>query len=259
MNSNMDNKTNTNKPAFSLIETITVLIISALVLIAAINIYTRVRAAADSVDNYIFKNETSDEILQRLAEDIDQLAVPGFDTTISIAHKFDSGYQTCRMIMTNHIYDSKDKKRTYEEIIWQTAVDPEYDILNLYRLHTGMNTQRKIASEIGYVPDDEGEVFVRMAIGLTHFTINVVNNEVLLDRWTPGRLPKAIYATISFTPPEENEFGEAEIPDEQLISRTIAVDRTRTIAFEFIAKDFSSYDPNDTDAYVDPRQAGLEL
>ena len=247
------------KPAFSLIETITVLVISALVLITAINIYTSVRAAAASVENYIVKNELPNEILQRLAEDIDRLAIPGFDTTISIAHKLDSGYQTCRMIITNHIYDSKDKKQTYEEIVWQTAVDPFYDTLNLYRLHTGMNTQKKIASEIGDVPYDEGEIFVRMAIGLTHFTINVVNNEQLLDRWAPSKLPKAIFATISFSPLQENEFGEAEIPEEYLISRTIAVDRTRTIAFEFVAKDFSSYDPNDTDAYVDPKQAGLEL
>ncbi|MCK5565024.1 MAG: hypothetical protein KAJ07_07220, partial [Planctomycetes bacterium] len=67
------------KPAFSLIETITVLVISALVLITAINIYTSVRAAAASVENYIVKNELPNEILQRLAEDIDRLAIPGFD------------------------------------------------------------------------------------------------------------------------------------------------------------------------------------
>ena len=259
MNKLNHRSSSTNRTAFSLIETITVLVISALILIAAINIYTRVRAAADSVEKVIVKNELPNEILQRLAEDLDRLAIPGFDTIIKIDHRFDSGYDTCQMVITNYVYDSKDRKQTYEQIIWQTAVDPLYDDLNLYRLHTGMNTERKIAYEIGDPPPDEDEVFVQMAAGLTHFTINVVNGEKLLDKWKSDTLPRALYATVSFAPFEENEFGEAQIPEDRLISRTIAIDRTRNIKFEFVAKDLSSLDPDNKDAYMDPNLAGLEF
>jgi hypothetical protein len=268
MNKLLTTSYSTNRPAFSLIETITVVVISALVLITTINIYTRVRAAADSVENVIVDNEMPNEILQRLAEDIDKLAVPGFDTTIRIEHRFDSGYDTCRMIITNDIYDSKNKKQIYEEIVWQTAVDPDDGILNLYRLHTGFNTERKIAYdyETQLEPEPKGGVFVTMAIGLTHFTIEVIKDKQkeyqeteFLNRWISTTLPKALYATVSFAMPEENEFGEAGIPLDKLISRTIAVDRTRNIPFEFVAKDFSSYDNDDIDKSTDPNQTGSDL
>ncbi|MBN1457403.1 MAG: hypothetical protein JW912_06100, partial [Sedimentisphaerales bacterium] len=189
---------------------------------------------------------------QRIAEDIDRLAVPGFDTTINIEHRIDGAYQICRLTITNLIYDSKDNPQTFEEIIWQTHIDPFYDGMSLYRLHTGMNTERKVTAEIGDAPLEDGEVFVRLCTGLTHFTIKVLNNDSLVDRWVTKTLPKAVVVTISFAPFEENEFGESEIPQSELISRTIAVDRTRSIAFEFIPKDLSIYDPNNPDSYTDP-------
>jgi hypothetical protein len=243
-----------NKPAFSLVETVTVLVISALVLIAVINIYSRVKDASASVLTTLKKNELPNEILQRLAEDIDRLAVPGFETTINIEHRRDGAYQICRLTITNLIYDSKDKPQTFEQIIWQTHIDPLYDGMSLYRLHTGMNIERKVTAEIGDAPLEDGEVFIRLCTGITNFTIKVLNNDSLLDRWVTKPLPKAVIATVSFAPFQENEFGESEIPQSELLSRTIAIDRTRSIAFEFIAKDFSmyDYDPNGPDSYVDP-------
>ena len=57
------------RPAFSLAETVTVLVITALILIAVINIYNRVKTAAASVTTMFEKNDLPNEILQRLAED----------------------------------------------------------------------------------------------------------------------------------------------------------------------------------------------
>jgi hypothetical protein len=243
-----------DKPAFSLVETITVLVITALVLIAIINIYNRVKTASLSVQTMLEKNDLPTEILQRLAEDIDRLAVPGFETTINIEHRLDGAYQICRLTITNLIYDSKDKPQTFEQIIWQTHIDPLYDGMSLYRLHTGMNIERKVTAEIGDSPLEDGEVFIRLCTGITNFTIKVLNDDSLLDRWVTNVLPKAVVAEISFAPFQENEFGESEIPQNELLSRTIAIDRTRSIAFEFIAKDLSMYesDPNSPDPYVDP-------
>jgi len=245
-------KTKLNNKAYTLVETVTVLVISALVLIALINIYNRVKTASASVRNIIEKNDLPNEILQRLAEDIDRLAVPGFETTVNIEHRLDGVYQVCRLTITNLIYDTKDKPQTFEQIIWQTHIDPLYDGMSLYRLHTGMNIERKVTAEIGDPPLEDGEVFVRLCTGITNFTVKVLNNDSLIDRWVTKTLPKAVVAEISFAPFQENEFGELEIPQSKIVSRAIAVDRTRSIALEFVAKDFSTYDPNSTDSYSDP-------
>ncbi|MBN1457185.1 MAG: hypothetical protein JW912_04975, partial [Sedimentisphaerales bacterium] len=80
------------RPALSLVETVTVLVITALVMIATINIYSRIKSASASVTTLLEKNDLPNEILQRIAEDIDRLAVPGFDTTINIEHRIDGAY-----------------------------------------------------------------------------------------------------------------------------------------------------------------------
>lgn len=81
--------------AFSLIETVTVLTIAAMIMIAALGIYNRVKTAAAAINQTLDENVLPTEILQRIAEDLDRLATPGFDTTISIENKLDvSGYNT---------------------------------------------------------------------------------------------------------------------------------------------------------------------
>jgi hypothetical protein len=67
---------------------------------------------------------------------------------------------------------------------------------------------------------------------MTFFRIEVPNGDTVLDKWSSPSLPPGIKMMISFAEAFETVSGTLEVPDEQKISRTIAVDRTRKITFE---------------------------
>jgi hypothetical protein len=235
------------RPAFSLVETVTVLVITAMILIAAIGIYSRTRDAAADVNQKLDADELPMEILQRIAEDIDRLAAPGFDTTIGIRNKIREGYNICQLTIQNRIYDKDNKPRDFEKIIWQTYKDPLEEGLSLYRLHTGLNLEGNVDFDFRDSALQNEDLFVRLCTGITYFKVQVPIGDDFADNWTSNRLPNAVTVTVSFAEPFENISGELEIYEEDMIIRTIAVDRTRTIKYKFVPKDFSEYDPNNID------------
>jgi len=206
------------RPAFSLVEMVTVLVITAMILIAAMGIYSRTRDAAADINQKLDADELPMEILQRIAEDIDRLAAPGFDTTIAIRNKIQQGYNICQLAIQNRIYDKNNRPQDFEKIIWQTYNDPL-----------------------------DKDLFVRLCTGITYFKVQVPIADDFADNWTSNRLPNAVTVTVSFAEPFENISGELEIYEDDMIIRTIAVDRTRMIKYKFVPKDFSEYDPNNID------------
>jgi type II secretory pathway pseudopilin PulG len=88
-----------SESAFTLIETIVVLMLAALVLMAVLGIYNRVRASAVTIVDRLEQNRLQTEILQKIAEDIDRLAAPGFDATINFQNKLNNGYHSARLIL----------------------------------------------------------------------------------------------------------------------------------------------------------------
>jgi len=172
------------------------------------------------------------ELLQRIAEDLDRLAAPGADTRINIENKIDAKYQTARLTILNRIFDGKDKPRTFEKIVWQTNYDPDIDSLILYRSHSGLAGEDMFSDKQYYEnTDEETELFVPLCSGISLFKIQVLRNEELEDKWTEDALPRAIVATISFAAPFEAVSGELDVAQEEKITRTIAIDRTRKIKF----------------------------
>ncbi|MHC5157449.1 MAG: type II secretion system protein [Planctomycetota bacterium] len=239
-----------SESAFTLIETIVVLMLAALVLMAVLGIYNRVRASAVTIVDRLQESRLQTEILQKIAEDIDRLAAPGFDATINFQNKLNNGYHSARLILENSYYGTDDtkrreKKETFERIEWIATYDPDYDALKLYRMHTGLNAEDKLLEQ---APDSASnkEQYIPVAEGVTFFEVKAQQGETVLGAWASETLPKAVRVGLSFAPQQELADGSIGVPDEQIFYRTIAVDRTRLIPYQFVKKKFDlpEEDPN---------------
>lgn len=240
--------------AFTLVETLVVLTLSAIILTAVLGIYQQVRAAAAAMVGRLEQNRLNAEILQKIAEDIDRLAAPGFEATINFRNKLDAGFRSAQLVLENSFYGNNDRKMTYERIIWQTSYDAFSDSLILYRMHEGINVEDKIIEKN---PDESpaAGLFIPVAAGLTLFELKAQQGEDILGAWTSPTLPKAVRIGLSFELPRELEDGTIGVPEEFISGRTVAVDRTRMIPYEFVKKKFDlpDEDPNDlADDAADP-------
>ncbi len=224
---------------------------AAMILTATLMIYQRVRGSAAVLVEHIERTQTQDEILQKIAEDIDRLAAPGFEATIKFRNKLDNGYNSGQLILENSYYGKGDKKETFEQIVWQTWYSPQDDVLYLYRMHDGLNVEDKVLEKSPEESDSAG-LYIPVARGVTFFDLRVQQGEDILAAWTSDTLPKAVRIGISFEPLQELLDGSVGVPEEAKTYRTIAVDRTRLIPYQFIKQeldldilDEEDKDPND--------------
>ena len=242
--------------AFTLIEVVSVLTIAALIMIATLNVYDRVRKTTSSINERLQENLLTTEILQRIAQDIDRLAAPGFDTTVTIKNVTEAGYNKAQLIIENKIYGTDNKPKTFERVSWHTFYDAILEQYILYRSHGGMALEDQLIDTIesGEEATSQAslqklghEPYIPIASGMTFFEIVAVNDENILRQWSATAPPNAIAISISFAPYVENIDGEFEIPPEEIFTRSVAVDRTRKIKYKFIAREFD--DPNSL--YID--------
>jgi len=216
--------------AFSLAEMLAALIIGTMVLIAVIGIYDRVNRSARAVTQKLDSSRLGAEVIQRIAEDLDTIIAASPDTTIIIPKKkFVDGYTSSRLEIQEIFYDNNNKKQIFEKIIWQTYPADDGDGLVLYRSHSGIALEDKLLDE--QKEDWERQLFVPICKGVTYFEIQVPRGPILQDYWTSAALPHGIIVTISFAPPFKTLQGTYDVPKEEKISRTIAIDRTRKIKF----------------------------
>ena len=151
-------------------------------------------------------------------------------------------------IITTKFYGSgaNPKSQVFEEVIWQSDYDPVEESIVLYRLHAGLNLEDKVTER--YLldkPKSETELFIPITTGITFFEITVPRGENELREWKTAAMPRAIRVTISFAQPQEDFSGEFILYDEDKMTRTIAIDRTRAIRYKFVKKEFKAEDPND--------------
>ncbi|MHC4386295.1 MAG: PulJ/GspJ family protein [Planctomycetota bacterium] len=232
------------RSALTLIEVIVVLMLASLILVAVLGIYNRMRTSAVTIMDRLQQNRLQTEILQKIAEDIDRLAAPGFEAIINFQNKLDNGYRSAKVVLENSYYGTGDKngtgkKDTFEKVIWQTSYDPLSDTLTLYRMHGGLNVEDKVlAGTDWYIP---------VTRGVTHFEIKSQQGETVLGAWTSETLPKAVRVGLSFAPLQELEDGSIGVSKEDIFYRTVAIDRTRLIPYQFTKKKFDlpEEDPND--------------
>jgi type II secretory pathway pseudopilin PulG len=243
--------------AFTLVETIVVLMLASLILVAVLGVYGRMRVNAGTILDRLQQNRLQSEILQKIAEDIDRLAAPGFEATINFQNKLDNGYRSAQLVLLNSYYGNNDKKETYEKIEWRSSYDPQYDTLKLYRMHGGLNVEDKV---LGADPD--GPPYIPVAAGVTHFELKAQQGETVLGAWSSETLPKAVRIGVSFALPQELDDGSIGVPEEEITFRTVAIDRTRLIPYQFIKKKFDlpeEEDPNDISEDTDPNALTQDL
>jgi len=233
---------------FSLAEVITALTIGAMVLVAVLVIYGRAERSAAAVTRKLDSSRLPSEVLQRIAEDLDGIISTGSDTKITIENKFKSGLPTARLTITSTFHDSKNKEQTFEKIVWQSNFDFESGIdgLVLYRSHSGIALEDKLLDK--NKDDWERELFVPICTGITFFRIRVPRGETPLDRWTASSLPPGIEVTISAAEPFKKANGTLDVPDEEKITRTIAIDRTRKIKFSIEKRDFGQVEDKEQES-----------
>jgi hypothetical protein len=184
----------------------------------------------------------STETLQLITEDLDTITVSGPDTRITIeSNKFDNGIPTARMTIRKTVYDRRNQEQTFEQIIWQTSYDYDSDAggLALYRSHTGMALEDKLLDE----QRDRSESaysFIPVCTGITYFRIQVPRGENFQDRWTSPSLPPGVTVTMSFAEPFRTVRGTLDVPEQEKITRTIAIDRTRKLKFQIAPTEVES-------------------
>ncbi|MHC4890043.1 MAG: PulJ/GspJ family protein [Planctomycetota bacterium] len=220
---------------FSLAEVLAALTIGAMVLIAVLGIYSRAGSSAAAITRKLDNLRLPSEVLQRIAEDLDRIIASGSDTKITIENKLNNLYPTARLTIRKNYFDKERKPQVFEEIIWQTSYDYDTDSLILYRSHSGLGLEDKLLDEQRQ-DLEKGYPFVPICTGVTYFKIQVLRGENLVDRWS-GSPPQGVVVTISFAEPFKTVAGDLDVLEEEKITRTIAIDRTRKIRFIFVKKE----------------------
>lgn len=231
---------------FTLLELMAALVIGTTVLVAVIGVYNQMQTSVQTIEKKLAGGGLGDEILQRIAEDIDKIVSPlvgqAADTSISIKNKNDGTYNSAQMIITRTYYDNKNEKKTFEQIIWQSSYDFDANSLVLYRSHSGVVDEDLL---LDYEKEDwEKELFIPISSGLTCFSIEVPKGDQMLNSWTSASLPRGVVITISFEQPYMNDEGLWEIDDNDRIIRTIAIDRAKLMKFVYIPPGFDANDFN---------------
>ena len=261
-------------PGFTLAEAIVTLAIAAVIMITAMSIYTGVKRAEAAINKRLEGGFAATEILQRITEDIDRLALPGADVTMSVKNKIEAGgYKSAQMIMESKIYDKDNKPQTFEKIVWQSHPNPDANGLIIYRAHSGYTLEDKMLEE----PKEkyEREQYIPIISGVTIFSITAgedsntnpssnmnqgiintnqdsntshdsntsqnsnTNHDIAMNQtWNSKSLPPAVRVSISFAAPQQDVTGNSVVPPEEIKTRTIVVDRFRPIAYQFVYKEF---------------------
>jgi type II secretory pathway pseudopilin PulG len=253
MNKMTTNQSRQEAGGFSLIETVTVLAITAMIMIATMSVYSTVRRNVAAIDGNLDQGELPREILQRIAEDLDRLARPGFDTSVIVRNKLKNGYNISQLIIENRFFGdaAPNKPQVAERITWQSDFDPYTSTLILYRAHSGIRLEDGLIDRDQLDKQEQGiEQFVPVATGITHFELLIPSGETLVREWGQPELPKAVRVLLSFGAPVQTETGDWIIPEQDLFVRTIAINRTRNFQYQFVKKDFNldeldSADPNE--------------
>jgi len=224
------------RSGFSLAESLAAVMIAAMVLVAVLGIYSRAQRSAAAITRRLDSSRLPFEVLQRIAEDLDAIVAAASDTKITIENKVVKGYSGARLTILKTIYDSRDKSKTFEKIIWQTSADDNSNGLVLYRSHDGIALEDKLLDEKRKSWEKEFS-FVPICAGVTFFKIQVPKGEGFQDKWTSDSLPHGIVVTVSFAEPFKTLAGTLDVPDAEKITRTIAIDRTRKIKFIFVKRE----------------------
>jgi hypothetical protein len=131
--------------------------------------------------------------------------------------------------------------------------DPLIDQMTLYRSHSGLNLEDAVVDNMrsGDTPLD---VFVPVCPGLTFFGVYALTGaEEPETQWQKQVMPNGILLQVSLAPMVQMEDGSFVLPEQSIVSRAVAVDRTRSINYKVGQKLADYSDPN-TISKADPNK-----
>ena len=245
-----------NRKAFSLAEVVAALTIGSMVMVSVLTIYTRLSKASNSIINNMDSSSVALEVLQKIAEDIDRLTVVDENVKLTFENKTNGGFQVAQLVISKSFYNRENEEDVFEKIIWRAGFDYDSDAngMVLYRSHSGIVSEDYLLH--GQKERYERELFIPFCEGVTYFNIQAVESETLVDEWKDeNRLPTGLAVTISFAEPFKTVSGLWEVYEEDMVTRVIAVSKTRRIPFyvkDIIVKDGQdSNDVNDVNDVED--------
>ncbi len=206
-------------------------VIAAMVLSVLLAVSSHVQQSAASINKTLGEFELVQEVLQLIAEDLDTKIDPEAGTTLTVFNRVEDGYPTARMVITTTMKDEKFEDQILEEITWQANVDLQTNRIVLYRSHTGHILEDKLLDQ-RRAPGESLSPFVPVCGGLTAFRIEAFRKGAWTDQWASSELPTGVRVVVTDAIAEKNVRGEWEVPEEALVSRTMAIDRTRELKFE---------------------------
>jgi len=238
------------RKGFTLAELITSLVVGSMVMVVMLSIYNHAERTSAAITRKVESSQVAADVLQLIAEDIDRLIDAGSNAKVSVENKFDSdGYSTARLTIEKFIYNKKNRKEPFEKIVWQSDYDYNSNTpgLVLYRSHTGMVLEDKLLDEKR--ADWENDYsFVPICRGVTYFRVQVPRKDEFYERWTRTTLPPGIVVTISFAEPSETVLNTLDVPEEEKVVRSIAIDRSKNKKFKIVPLDLNGNrgreDPN---------------
>jgi len=242
------------RSGYSLAEMLAVLVITAMVLTAILSVYTRANRAAEAVLAKIETPVQAAEVLQLITRDLDR--VMGTDNvSIQVRNGFDNGFVTAEMTLRWTVEDIHKKEQVLEEIVWRAGCDYDSAIpgLVLYRSYEGVGLEDKLLDQKRESLESESPL-IPICRGVTFFKIEIPKGEGVLDRWSDASLPGGIKVTLSFAEPYETVRGTQDVLDHEKTSRTIAINRIRTIPFTLptmAGEDGNEQEPQGQDGQAD--------
>lgn len=239
-------------PGYSLGEMLAALVIGSMVLTAILSIYGRANHASEAVARKIDSPALASEVLQLIAEDLDRL-VGSSNATVQIQNGFDNGFPRAQLILRRTFHDTQNKEQTLDEIIWRAGYDYESGApgLVVYRSFSGLAPEDRLLDSKRQALE-KNYPFIPICRGVTFFRIEAVNEDRLVDTWPGPSLPPGVKVSLSFSRPHETVRGTLDVDEAERTSRTIAVDRTRAIAFTVSGES----DESDTNNAQTTRQPG---
>ena len=233
----------TSQSGFSLAEIIVVIVILAMLMTAVLSLYSSAQRSRDIINNKIAKSRLPREIVQCIAEDLDDIIglnqIPqAQETAILVTNAVVDGHQSAKLEIIKYYYDNTVHLQSFETIIWQCDYDSKSSKqgLVLYRMHSTLIDGQ---SSLERASNEDGEpLFIPVCDGVTFFSVQVPDaDDGFIDEWTQKKLPGAVTITLSFAPPTESADGQKEIYDEDKFVRTIAIDRVKKTRFTIFTDD----------------------
>ncbi|MCF7973402.1 MAG: type II secretion system GspH family protein [Phycisphaerae bacterium] len=219
------------RSGFTLTELMVAVVIAGMLLSVLLAISSQVQQSAASIEKNLNEFELIQEVLQLIAEDLDSKIDAQAGSRLIVFNRMEDGYPTAKMVITTTMKDEKYEDKIMEEIIWQANVDIRTNRIVLYRSHSGKIQEDKLLDQ-RRDPGESLSPFIPVCGGLTAFRIEVRRGEDWTQQWASPQLPTGIRVIISDAPAEKSVQGEWEVPEEDLVIRTMAIDRTRELKFQ---------------------------